>query len=143
MVADPSYLTKSEHQLTVLIDSFFADKSHWQSTITSIFPPPVKPTAPMKAPAQRGMIQSPSLIYKVEPEYTEEAKSAGLQGTVVLYAEVSPEGRAMNIRVVRGLGLGLDEKAIEAIRKWRFRPGTKDGSPIPVATTIEVNFRFL
>jgi len=90
-----------------------------------------------------GGVTAPALIYKVEPEYSEEARKAKYQGTVVLYVEVDPSGRARNARVVRSLGLGLDEKAIEAIRKWRFRPGYKDGKPVTVAATIEVNFRLL
>src|SRR5262249_51463331 len=85
----------------------------------------------------------PSLFYKIEPEYSEEARKAKYQGMVVLYVEVDPSGRAQNLRVIRSLGLGLDEKAIEAVRKWRFRPGRKDGKPVTVAATIEVNFRLL
>ena len=60
-----------------------------------------------------------------------------------MYVEVDPSGRAVNPRIVHSLGLGLDEKAIEAIRKWKFRPGYKDGKPVTVAATIEVNFRLL
>lgn len=90
-----------------------------------------------------GGVTAPSLIYKVEPEYSEEARKAKYQGTVVLYVEVGPDGRARNIRIVRSLGLGLDERAIEAVTKWRFRPGYKNGTPVTVAATIEVNFRLL
>ena len=88
-------------------------------------------------------VTAPQLIYKVEPQYTEEARAAKYQGTVLLFVEVQADGTAANIRVVRSLGLGLDEKAIEALRQWRFKPGTKDGVPVPVAATIEVNFRLL
>lgn len=90
-----------------------------------------------------GGVTAPSLLYKVEPEYSEEARKAKYQGTVVLYVEVDPSGKARNLRVVRSLGLGLDEKAIEAVNKWRFRPGYKDGKAVTVAATIEVNFRLL
>ena len=90
-----------------------------------------------------GGVTAPSLLYKVEPEYSEEARKAKYQGVVVLYVEVDPSGKAVNPRVVRSLGLGLDEKAIEAVRKWKFRPGYKDGKPVTVAATIEVNFRLL
>ncbi len=90
-----------------------------------------------------GGVTAPSLLYKVEPEYSEEARKAKYQGTVILYVEVAPDGRAVNPRVVRSLGLGLDEKAIEAVRKWKFRPGYKDGKAVTVAATIEVNFRLL
>jgi periplasmic protein TonB len=90
-----------------------------------------------------GGVTAPALIYKVEPEYSEEARKAKFQGTVVLYVEVDPSGRAINPKVIRSLGLGLDEKAIEAVRKWKFKPGYKDGKPVTVAATIEVNFRLL
>ncbi len=90
-----------------------------------------------------GGVTSPSIIYKIEPEYSEEARKAKYSGTVVLYVEVDTTGKARNLRVVRSLGLGLDEKAIEAVNKWKFRPGYKDGKPVTVAATIEVNFRLL
>jgi TonB family protein len=90
-----------------------------------------------------GGVTAPALLYKVEPEYSEEARKAKYQGVVVLYVEVDPSGKAVNPRVVRSLGLGLDEKAIEAVRKWKFRPGYKDGKAVTVAATIEVNFRLL
>jgi TonB family protein len=88
-------------------------------------------------------VGSPKLLFKVEPEYSEEARRARYQGTVVLYAEVDTEGNPRNIRVLRSLGLGLDEKAMQAVALWRFKPGWKDGHPVTVAVTVEVNFRLL
>lgn len=88
-------------------------------------------------------VSSPALLYKVEPEYSEEARKAKYQGVVVLTVIVDPAGRVTNARVVRSLGLGLDEKAIEAVKKWKFRPGYKDGRPVPVSAEIEVSFRLL
>jgi len=90
-----------------------------------------------------GGVSSPSLIYKVEPEYSEEARKAKFQGTVLLYVEVDEQGKPRNIRVIRPLGLGLDQKAIEAVEKWKFSPGKKDGKPVAVQAQIEVNFRLL
>jgi protein TonB len=90
-----------------------------------------------------GRVSAPSLLYKVEPEYSEEARKAKYQGTVLLWIEVDASGKARNVRVVRSLGLGLDEKAIEAVGKWRFKPGYKDGKPVTVGATVEVNFRLL
>jgi len=86
---------------------------------------------------------APVVLYKKEPEYSEEARKAKYQGTVVLYIEVDPSGRAINPRVLRSLGLGLDEKAMEAVRQWKFKPGYRDGKPVTVAAQIEVNFRLL
>lgn len=90
-----------------------------------------------------GGVTAPKLIAKIEPEYTEEARAALIEGTVVLSTEIGPDGLTRNIRVVTGMGLGLDEKAVEAIRHWRFQPGVKDGQPVAVAAMIEVNFRLL
>lgn len=90
-----------------------------------------------------GGVSAPSLLFKVEPEYSEEARKAKFQGTVVLYVVVDEKGNPRDLKVVRALGLGLDQKAIEAVQKWRFKPGLKDGRPVPVAAQIEVNFRLL
>jgi protein TonB len=83
------------------------------------------------------------LAYKLEPAYSEEARAEKLAGIVLVYVEVGADGRAHNIRIAKGLGLGLDEKAAEAISQWQFKPGTKDGRPVTVAATIEVNFRLM
>ncbi len=83
----------------------------------------------------------PVPTYRPPPEYSREARKNKLQGTVGLYIEVDTTGHPRNIKVVRGLGMGLDEKAIEAVSKWEFRPGTKDGKPVVVAATVEVNFQ--
>jgi TonB family protein len=90
-----------------------------------------------------GGVTAPSVLEKIEPEYTEEARIAKLAGTVVVGGEVGPDGLAHNVRILRGLGLGLDQKAIEAIQQWRFKPGMKEGQPVNVAVNIEVNFRLL
>lgn len=90
-----------------------------------------------------GGVTPPQLIYKVEPEYSDEARKAKYQGTVVLYVVIDEKGLPRDIKVVRPLGLGLDEKAIEAVRQWRFRPGYMNGRPVAVAATIEINFRLL
>jgi len=90
-----------------------------------------------------GGVTAPVLLYKKEPEYSEEARKAKYQGTVILAIVVDPSGRATNLQVVRSLGLGLDEKAIEAVKQWKFKPGYKDGKPVPVSAQIEVNFRLL
>jgi TonB family protein len=85
----------------------------------------------------------PKVLQKTEPEYTEEARVAKYQGTVVLAVEIAATGSAQNIRIVKGLGLGLDENAVATVQQWRFQPATKDGAPITVQATIEVNFRLL
>jgi len=82
-------------------------------------------------------------ISKVEPEYTQDARAAKYQGSVLLYAEIGPDGTARNIKVRRGLGLGLNDKAVQAISQWKFKPGSKAGQPVTVSVSIEVNFRLL
>lgn len=88
-----------------------------------------------------GGVSAPSPIYKPEPEYSPEARQAKLQGTVILSLIVGIDGKAHAIQVARSLGLGLDERAIEAVRQWRFEPAKKDGKPVPVAVDVEVSFR--
>jgi len=90
-----------------------------------------------------GRVSPPVLISKTSPEYAEAARKAKVQGTTTLYIRISPEGKATQIHVTKRLGMGLDRKAIESIKKWRFRPGMKDGQPVTVEATVEVNFRLL
>jgi len=88
-------------------------------------------------------VSQPAVIFKVDPEYSEEARKAKYSGTVLLQLVVDVDGKAKNIKVMKGVGLGLDEKAIEAVQKWKFSPGKKDGKPVAVYATVEVNFRLL
>jgi TonB family protein len=85
----------------------------------------------------------PRLIHKVEPQYTKEALDAKLQGMVELDAVIGIDGIPSDIKVVRGLGKGLDEKAIECLGQWRFSPGTSHGEPIPVKVRVGIDFRIL
>jgi TonB family protein len=85
----------------------------------------------------------PSIIHKVEPEYSEEARKAKWQGTVILNVIVDETGHARNIQVAQALGLGLDQKAMEAVEKWLFKPGMKDGKAVAVYATIQVTFHLL
>ncbi|MGH9620670.1 MAG: energy transducer TonB [Bryobacteraceae bacterium] len=90
-----------------------------------------------------GDVSEPVLLVKVEPEYSEEARKAKYSGTVMLSIIVDKNGLPRDIKVVRPLGLGLDQKAIEAVSKWRFKPAMKDGHPVAVQANVEVNFRLL
>ncbi len=84
----------------------------------------------------------PSCLYCPDPQYSEEARKAKYQGTVVLQVIITADGRAANISVVKGPGLGLEEKAIEAVRSWKFHPAIgPNGRPVPVIVPIEVTFR--
>jgi TonB family protein len=81
------------------------------------------------------------LLSKTEPMYSEEALKAKLEGTVTLYVQIDPSGHPTNIKVVKSLGLGLDENALDAVQKWTFRPGMLKGEPVTVEATIDVSFR--
>jgi TonB family protein len=97
--------------------------------------------APPLWPKWGGNVSAPVPIYKPEPEYTKQALKAKLQGNVMLAVVVDVDGKAKNIQVVRSLGMGLDEKAVEAVATWMFKPGVKDGVPVPVKANIDVHFR--
>jgi TonB family protein len=86
-------------------------------------------------------IVPPKLLEKIEPEYTDEAKAAKIEGTVGLTIVVGVDQRAHDIEVIRSLDPGMDAKAIKSIESWRFQPGTKDGKPVAVRARIDVNFR--
>lgn len=90
-----------------------------------------------------GSVTPPILLSKTEPEYSEEARKARLQGTVLLRIEVDTRGQAQNITVRQSLGLGLDDRAMEAVKKWKFSPGKVNGKPAAVVAYVEVNFRLL
>jgi TonB family protein len=113
--------------LSVVTGSCLADDSPEPGTVVRIGPG----------------VTPPKIKYHVEPEYSPEARQAGVQGTVVFEVVVDVTGRLTNISVLSPLGFGLDEKAQEAIEKWRFEPGRKDGKPVNILATIEVNFRLL
>jgi len=88
-----------------------------------------------------GGVSAPRVLYAPDPNYSDEARKAKYQGTVVLWVIVGPDGRVHDVRVQRTLGLGLDEKAIEAVRTWKFEPAKRNGQPVAVQVNVEVNFR--
>jgi TonB family protein len=90
-----------------------------------------------------GDVTPPTLVAKVEPQYSEEARKACVNGTILLSVIVDNQGQPRDIHVVRPLGMGLDEKAIAAVSQWHFNPGMKNGQPVAVRAQIEVNFRIV
>jgi len=91
----------------------------------------------------RGIFTAPVALFKPEPAYSEEARKGKVQGTVVLVVEIDASGRPRNIRVRRPLGFGLEERAMDAVGRWRFRPAFRNGKPVPCTAEVEVNFRLL
>jgi TonB family protein len=106
---------------------------------TAVPPPPAIPGVYRTGPD----VTPPALLRKVEPEYSEKARKAKLDGSVLLYIQIDTNGKAINVRVLHSLGMGLDEKAMEAVKKWTFRPAFKDGKPVTCEVQVEVNFRLL
>ena len=90
-----------------------------------------------------GITEEPKLLHSEEPEYSDEARKARMQGAVLLAIDVDATGRVANIRVVKSLGLGLDEKAKEAVLKWRFRPAMASGRPVTAPAQVQVTFHLL
>jgi TonB family protein len=88
-----------------------------------------------------GGVSAPRPIYDPDPEYSEEARRAKFQGIVLITAVIGPDGRPRELRVARSLGMGLDQKALDAVWKWRFTPAMKDNHPVSVQVSIEVAFR--
>jgi TonB family protein len=88
-----------------------------------------------------GGVSAPRPIYDPEPEYSEEARREKYQGDVILSVVVGADGLPRDVRVLRSLGMGLDEKAMQAVRTWRFQPAMKDGRPVMVQVNIQVSFR--
>jgi periplasmic protein TonB len=88
-----------------------------------------------------GGVSAPQLIYKTDPEFSEEARKAKVQGNVLVNLWVSPDGTPTHVHVIRGIGMGLDEKAVEAVKQWKFKPAMENGKPVLVELNVEVNFQ--
>jgi TonB family protein len=89
----------------------------------------------------RGGVTAPRPIYNPAPNYSEDARKSKLQGIVQLSLVVDAHGSPTHIQVIRSLGMGLDENAVEMVRTWKFKPGTRNGVPVPVRMVLEVTFR--
>jgi TonB family protein len=88
-----------------------------------------------------GGVSRPVLIYSVQPEFSEQAKKDKVGGTVIIRLWVDEQGRPEHVRVLRGVGNGLDEKAVEAVKQYKFKPAMEDGKPVLVELNTEVNFK--
>jgi TonB family protein len=86
-------------------------------------------------------IKAPRILERLEPQYTNEARAAGIEGTVTLRAELDESGWLSSFTVFNGLGHGLDENAISCARQWRVEPAMRDGVPIRVRVGLDISFR--
>ena len=88
-----------------------------------------------------GGVSAPVPIFTPEPEFSEEARKAKVSGNVLVYLQVDTLGRPMHVRVLNGIGMGLDERAVAAVRQYRFKPARENGVAVPVEMQVEVNFQ--
>lgn len=98
-------------------------------------------TRPGTALAGRNGVKPPVLMQAVNPSYSEQARAEKISGDVTVQLTVDANGNPSDVRVLRGLGYGLDEKAVEAVQQYKFRPATRDGVAVPVKLYIKVNFK--
>jgi TonB family protein len=94
-----------------------------------------------RGPVPRPNTIAATVIKRVEPEYTSEARTAKLDGTLTVYVDIETSGKPSNVQVIQGLGMGLDEKAIEAVKQWEFQPAMSAGMPVKSAQGVELSFR--
>jgi TonB family protein len=93
-----------------------------------------------RIPAAKPKVVPPEVLEKTNPDYTDEARVAELEGSVLVQATIGEDGHAYDFKVTRPLGLGLDEKAIEAVKNWRFKPAEREGRPEAASSTVSVDF---
>jgi TonB family protein len=113
--------------------------------------PATSTTTPATAPASEsttaplrrigGSVSSPIVVRQVPPQFSDEARQKKFMGVVLVNLIVDSRGNPQNVHVLRGVGMGLDEKAVEAIRQYRFKPAMENGKPVAVQLNVEVNFQ--
>ena len=101
-------------------------------------PPVAEPEGPIHV---GGDVQKPEKVSAPQPQYTEIARKARIQGVVIVQAIIDKGGNVTNVKVLKGLPMGLSEQAVEAIKKWKFKPATLNGKPVDVYYNLTVNFR--
>ena len=104
-------------------------------------PPPPKPEVPDGPVRVGGDVKAPTVVDRVEPKYTDTARTARVAGVVIVEAIIDKTGRVDQVKVLKGLPMGLSEEAERAVREWRFKPGTMNGQPVAVIFNLTVNFQ--
>jgi protein TonB len=103
-----------------------------------VAPPPPPPSGPLRV---GGDVKAPVTVDRVDPKYTEAARAAKVAGIVVVEAIIGKDGRVQDVKVIKGLPMGLSEEAETAVRRWRFKPGTLGGQPVATIFTLTVTFK--
>ena len=101
-------------------------------------PPPAEPTGPILV---GGDVKPPEKTYAPQPQYTEIARKARIQGVVIVQAIIDKQGNVTNVKVLKGLPMGLEQAAAEAVKKWKFKPATLNGKPVAVYYNLTINYR--
>ena len=101
-------------------------------------PPSAEPEGPIMV---GGDVKAPEKVSAPNPQYTEIARKARIQGVVIVQAIIDKEGNVTNVKVLKGLPMGLEEAAVEAIKSWKFKPATLNGKPVTVYYNLTVNFK--
>ena len=101
-------------------------------------PPPTEPTGPIMV---GGDVKAPIKVSGATPQYTEIARRARIEGVVIVQAIVNKQGDVTNVKVLKGLPMGLDTAAVQAVKGWKFKPATLHGRPVDVYYTLTVNFQ--
>jgi TonB family protein len=124
----PTVINGEPVEVATEVDVVFTPPKQQQQQVSTVAPP-AKDFSP------------PVALTKVEPEYSPEAHLAKFQGSVQVSLTVDEKGQPQDVKVLKPVGLGLDEKAVEAVRKWTFRPGMKNGKAVAVPANVEVQFK--
>jgi len=103
-------------------------------------PPPPEPKADDGPLRVGGDVKAPVAIHRTEPKYTDTARKAHTTGVVIVEAVIDKDGNVDRVKVLKGLDFGLTEQAVEAVKQWKFRPGTLNGQPVDVLFNLTVNF---
>jgi len=101
-------------------------------------PPPSEPEGPIMV---GGDVKPPERVYAPQPTYTEIARKARIQGVVIVQAIIDKQGNVTNVKVLKGLPMGLEEAAVDAMKQWKFKPATLNGKPVTVYYNLTVNFK--